>query len=188
LPLRGRTGVARGLVMAFGVLLLTSCGYRAVYGGGARERLHVKLVRTQIPDAVASEEVTAGLRETLARAGALESGDGFPRVEVEVIRADDASEGIAARPSGPLARAIGVGIAARAWIVRAPGAQPENDTGDMRAEETLTVDEVAGVPDPRASMFHQADALRAAARRLGQRLAYKVSGEPAANVDGSEDR
>jgi hypothetical protein len=79
---RGRAGAANGAVIAIGFLLLSSCGYRAAYGGGARERLHVKLVRTQIPDAIASEEVTAGLRETLARAGALEGGDGFPRIEV----------------------------------------------------------------------------------------------------------
>ncbi len=138
---------------------------------------------------MASEEVSAGLRETLARAGALESGDGFPRVELEVLRTDDASEGIAAVGGGPLARATDVGIAARAWIVRAKGAEPESDTGDMRASETLGVDETpAGMPNPQASEFHQADALRAAARRLGRRLAYKVTGEPATYEDGSEDR
>jgi hypothetical protein len=163
------------------------CGYRPVYGGDAPPRLHVKLVRTLIPDAVASDEVTAGLRETLARAGALEGGDGYPRVEVEVLRADEASEGIAAGSHGPVARATDVGITARAWIVRAAGATPESDTGDLRAEETLAVDENAGAPDPRASEFHQADALRAAARRLGRRLAHKVTGEPAA-TDDSEDK
>jgi hypothetical protein len=169
-------------------LLACSCGYRAVYEGGARARLHVKLVRTEIPDAVTGEEVTAGLRETLARAGVLEGGDGFPRVEVEVLRADEASEGIAARGGAPRAQATDVGIAARAWLVRAAGAQPERDTGDMRAEETVAVDETGGNPNPQASEFHHADALRAAARRLGRRLAFKVTGEPATNEDGSEDR
>jgi hypothetical protein len=148
----------------------------------------VKLVRTQIADAVASEEVTAGLRETLARAGVLEGGDGFPRVEIEVLRADETSEGIEALGGAPRARATDVGIAARAWLVRVAGGQPESDTGDMRAEETVAVDEMGGKPNPQGSEFHQADALRAAARRLGRRLAHKVTGEPATNEDGSEDR
>jgi hypothetical protein len=177
----------QALVVLAALCSCPSCGYHAVYGGDAPARLHVKLVRTLIPDAVASDEVTAGLRETLARAGALEAGDGFPRVEIEILRANETSDGIAAGRSGPVARATDVGIAARAWIVRAPGATPESDTGDLQAEETLAVDESAGSPDPRASAFHQADALRAAARRLGRRLAHKVTREPAAMGD-SEDR
>jgi hypothetical protein len=165
-----------------------ACGYHAAYAGAPTARLHVKLVRTLIPDAVASDEVTAGVREALARAGALVGGEGFPRVEVEVLRANEVSEGIAAGAKGPAARATEVGIAARAWIVRAPGAPPESDTGDLRAEETIAVDENAGVLDPQASTFHEADAVRAAARRLGRKLAYKVTGEPAASEEDSEDR
>jgi hypothetical protein len=180
--------IRRPTLLALSLFLACSCGYRAVYEGGARERLHVKLVRSLIPDAIASDEVTAGLRETLARAGALEGGDGFPRVEVEVLRADEEGEGISAGLAGPIARATDIHIAARAWIVRAPGAQPERDTGDMRSEGTMAVDETAGALNPQASEFHQADALRAAARRLGQRLAYRVTGEPAAIEDGSEAR
>src|ERR1019366_8605647 len=107
-----------------------------------------KLVRTLIADVVASDEVAAGVREELARAGMLEGGDGYPRVEIEVLRA--------------------------------------SDTGDLRAAETIAVDEGPAGPDPRASAFHEADALRAAARRLGRTLAYKVTGEPGASDDGSE--
>ena len=170
---------------------LAACGYRAVYGGLAPVRLHVKLVRTLVADAVASDEVAAGVREELARSGALEGGDGYPRVEIEVLRADESSEGIVASAgavSRPVARATDVGIAARAWLVREPGAPPESDTGDLRIEETIAVDETASGPDPRASAFHQADALRAAARRLGRRLADKVTGEPAASDEGSQER
>ncbi len=58
----------------------------------------------------------------------------------------------------------------------------------MRAEATLAVDEAGGRLLPVASEFHHADALRAVARQLGRRLAYKVTGEPAASEDGSEDR
>src|SRR5882672_3681099 len=118
----------RTLALALG---LAGCGYHAVYGGGGAARLRVVLVRTFVPDVVASDEVVAGLREELARAGMLESGEGFPRVEVEVLRADEASEGITAGAQAPVARATGVGLAARAWIVRAAGAPPESDTGDM---------------------------------------------------------
>jgi hypothetical protein len=192
-----RSPIGRGfarlapLVVGRGVLLAcAACGYHAVYAEPA-SRLHVKLVRTLIADVVASDEVAAGLREELAREGALEGGDGYPRVEIEVLKADETSEGIASGAGAaarPVARATDVAIAARAWVVIAPGAAPESDTGDVRAEETVAVDMGPSGPDPRASGFHEADALRAAARRLGRRLAYKVTGEPAASDEGSEGR
>lgn len=166
--------------------LVAGCGYRAVYGGGQPERLHVKLMRTMVPDAIASDEVASGLREELARQGALDVGDGYPRVEIEVLRADEASEGIAAGANGPLARATDVAILGRAWLVRSPGASPESDSGDMRAQEVITLDVTQGVLDPRASGLHHADALRAAARRLGRKLARRVMGQPAASEDVSE--
>jgi hypothetical protein len=149
-------------------------------------RLHVKLARTLVPDAVASDEVATGAREELARAGMLEPGDGWPCVEVEVLRADETSEGIAAGTSAPRARATGVALVARAWITTAENAPPQSDTGDVRAEETIAVDEDAQTraPDPRTSTFHHADALRAAARRLGRQLARRVMGLPAASDDG----
>jgi hypothetical protein len=162
---------------------VVGCGYRAVYGGGNPERMHVKLVRTLVPDAIASDEVASGAREELARQGALEAGDGYPRVEIEVLRADEASEGIAAGANGPLARGTDVAIVGRAWLMRAPGGPQEGDSGDLRAEEVVTVDVTQRALDPRASAFHHADALRAAARRLGAKLAHKVMGQPAASED-----
>jgi len=163
-----------------------ACGYHALYGGAVPDHLHVKLVRTLVADAVASDEVASGAREELARQGALSAGDGYPRVEIEVLRADEASEGITAGANGPLARATDVGISARAWLVRAAGATAESDTGDLRAQEVITVDVTEGALDPRASGFHHADALRAAARRLGRKLAQRVLGLPAAGEDASE--
>ena len=156
------------------------CGYRPLYTAAA-PRLHVKLVRTLVPDAIASDEVASGAREELARGGELEEGDGWPRVEIEVLRADETSEGVAAQPNGPAARASGVALVARAWVASGPDAPPQNDTGDMRAEETVAVDSRGLAPalDPRASGFHQADALRAAARRLGSHLVRRVLGLPA---------
>jgi hypothetical protein len=114
----------------------------------------------------------------LARRGVLEQGDGWPRIEVEVLRADETSEGIAARPNRPVARATDVALVARAWVVAAPGSSPQSDTGDLRAEDTIAVDTNAatGAQDLRASAFHRADALNAAARRLGRELARRIAG------------
>lgn len=163
--------------------LAPGCGYRAVYAAGAPERLHVMVVRSSVADAVAADEVAAGLREELATAGALEAGEGYPRVEVEVLRADESSEGVAAGTGGPLARGTDVALVARAWVATGAGAEPVSDTGDVRAEETIAVDVAAGQPDPRASGFHHADALRAAARRLGHKLGARVLGLPAASEE-----
>jgi hypothetical protein len=157
---------------------LPGCGYHSVYAAGPPGKLHVTLARTLVADAVAADEVAAGVREELAKAGALESGEGYPRVEIEVLRAEESSEGISAGPSGPLARGTGVGLVARAWVAPAAGEQV-SDTGDVRAEETMRVD-----PTALASGFHHADALRAAARRLGHTLGARILGLPAASEEG----
>ena len=137
------------------------------------------LAESKVPDAVATDEVLAGAREELAKGGALASGSGFPRCEIEVLRADEASEAIAAgRDSAgallPQSRATRVGLVARAWVLTGPGAERERDTGDVRAYESVTV-----AADARAASFRESDALRAAGRRLGQRLAARVMGRPA---------
>ncbi|HLK38239.1 MAG TPA: hypothetical protein VKU41_15860 [Polyangiaceae bacterium] len=163
--------------VAVSVVLALSCGYRAEYAEPAGSRLHVALVRTLVPDVVAAEEVAAGARDELARAGALASGEGYPRVEIEVLGAEEHSEGVTAGAGrGPVARATDAGLVARAWIVRGPDARPENDTGDLRADTAFAVDEANGGPDPRAAGFHYADGLRAAARRLGHYVAQRVRG------------
>ena len=187
-PKRGSKGVGAVRTLAISLIFYEalSCGYGPVYRGygvGSPARLHVTLLRTLVADAVASDEVASGAREELARRGALEDGDGYPRVEIEVLRADESSEGIASGIGGPVARATNVAVAARAWIVRAAGAPPERDTGDLRAQDVIAVDEKLGELDPRSSGFHHADALRAAARRLGRKLAHRVLGEPAASED-----
>jgi hypothetical protein len=165
--------------------LILSCGYHSVYAAGPQGKLHVKVVRSLVADAVSADEVASGVREELARAGALEAGEGYPRVEIEVLRGDETSEGIAAGASGPVARGAGVAVVARAWVVAAADAAPQGDTGDMRAEESIAVDETAGLggPDPRASAFHHADASRAAARRLGRKLGARLLGQPSASED-----
>lgn len=161
------------------------CGYRPLYAASpVTERLHVALVRTLVPDAAASDEVAAGVRDALARASLLQAGEGFPRIEVEVLRQDEESRGIADVRGEPVSRASGVGLAARAWIVRRPGGPQEDDTGDMRTEEVVAVDEDAlGARDPRASLFHAEEALRATARRLGRKLGARIMGLPAASEE-----
>jgi hypothetical protein len=176
-------------VLVLTVFALGSCGYHALNGAALGERLHVALARSLVADAIATDEVVSGAREELAREGALAAGDGYPRVEIEVLRADESSEGVAASSAAlgagaggaPRARATEVGLVARAWLVRTPGGAPERDTGDVRALDLVATDVAAGVADPRSDVFHHADALRAAARRVGQRLAARVLGNPTAS-------
>ena len=104
----------------------------------AEERFAVVGVSPLVADASVVAEVEAGVRSGLAGEGRCASGSGYPRVVVEVLRIDAASEGIrpcraarAARrseacpcaggPLAPLARGTRVGVLARAWVERAPG-------------------------------------------------------------------
>jgi hypothetical protein len=183
--------VTRSLVAIASVLL--GCGYHTVYGGAADERLRVVVVRSLVPDAVMADEVAAGARETLAREGALAAGDGYPRVEISVLRADEASAGIAAPSTqlggsassagatGPRARATEVGLVARACLVRVRGGECERDTGDVRAIDLEASDVTLGVPDVGSDLFHHRDASRAVAKRLGDKLALHMLGAPSAS-------
>jgi hypothetical protein len=164
----------RGLL----VFLLAGCGYRAVYGNEAT-RLHVQLGRAVIADAVAADEVLAGAREALAREGSLAQGEGYPRLVIEVLRIDETSEAITSvsAPGGTLPRAASVrrAVLARAWVETSPGTR-ERDTGDVRSEDLVAVRD-APVADELASL----DASRAAARRLGRKLALFALGHPTAS-------
>ncbi|MDP9150187.1 MAG: hypothetical protein M3O36_09640 [Myxococcota bacterium] len=174
-------------------VLLTACGYRSIYGRAfhgpdGATRLHVKLVRTLVPDVIASDEVVTGLREELARGGALAAGDGWPLVEVEVLREDESSEGITVVGRAPYARAVDLGLVARAWIVRSAGAPPERDTGDLRAVDVVAAEWRGGLPAARerVSSFHTADGLRAVAHRLGRKLAQRLEGYAGTSEEGVE--
>lgn len=158
--------------------LCAGCGYHALYAGAGAERYHVHLGRVGVPSAAVADEVARGARDELARDGALAPGDGFPRLEIEVLRLDETSEGVA-RTTGdvPLARGTELGVLARAYVVRSDGAARELDTGDLKAEDIVEAPE----DDPRREVFLREDTLRAVARRLGQRLAARVLGHPAAN-------
>jgi hypothetical protein len=139
----------------------------------------VALVRATIADAVAADEVAQAVREELAREGALDGGDGYPRVEIEVLRADETSAALVAPPAGaaaPTARATIIAVMARGWVVTEPGGPAERDSGDLRAEVPIAVDEGVAGPDARASLFHATDAMRAAARRVGQQIGRRMLG------------
>jgi hypothetical protein len=179
-------------------LAIVSCGYRPLYSGDrAGERFAVVGAMALVADASVVAEVQAGVRSGLARGGALRAGNEYPRVVVEVLRIDATSEGIQAVPGGtrgstvgglpiapsgplaPLARGTRIGVLARAWVERAPGAARERETGDLR-----TVDVMQTEADARLEALRLDDASRAAARRLGEKLARRVLGEPDAPDDG----
>lgn len=182
-----RGDVARGrgarAITVVAMVLLAACGYRPVHEASPSGGLHVALASSSVADAIASDEVLAGAREELARHGALAAGEGWPRVEIEVLRADEASEAITAAPNAegrlvPTSQATRVGILVRAWVLDSRDGERRRDTGDVRAME------VVAVPgDARTAAFRHADALRAASRRAGKKLADRVLGLPSASED-----
>jgi hypothetical protein len=180
--------------VALAMVATPGCGYHAVYGGEGSERLHVVLARAAIAEAVAADEVASGVREELAREGALAAGDGYPRVEIEVTRVDEASDAIAAvgAPGArvPAARATEVGVVARAWLVRAAGGEHERDTGDVRVlVDTGATQAAEATPSASASAvdaFRHEDAVRASGRRAGIRIARRILGQPAPGEDMTE--
>ncbi len=180
-----RTGVGVRIPLALlGAVVLVGCGYRPLYAESEGERLHVALARSFIADAVAADEVVSGVRDQLAREGALATGEGYPRLEIEVLRADESSEGVSAESGVPRARATEVGLVARAWVVRAREGERERDTGDIRAMDVVGLDTVGEKLDPRRDVLHHGDALRAVARRVGRRIALRVLGHPVAVDEG----
>jgi hypothetical protein len=190
--------VKRRVALSVVFLAVAGCGYRPLYGGAqGGERLAVTGISPLVADASVVAEVEAGVRAGLARAALLRAGGGYPRVVVEVLRIDTQSEGIVALPGGvrppesggapgtgaqplrPLARGTRVGVVARAWLERAEGGPKERQTGDLRA-----VDIMQAESDARLEALRFDDASRSAARRLGERLAKRVLGEPETPDDG----
>jgi hypothetical protein len=188
----------RSTVLIAALTLVGACGYRPLYGGAqGEERYAVTGISPLVADASVVAEVEAGIRAGLARAALLRAGGGYPRVVVEVLRIDTQSEGIAAVPGGvrppevggivvprtgplaPLARATRIGVVARAWLERTEGGPKERQTGDLRTVDVMQVES-----DARLEAWRLDDASRAAARRLGERLARRVLGEPEAPDDG----
>ncbi len=89
--------------------------------------IRVQPVTSNLPDPFTSDEVVAGVRDgsrvTGRRAGALVSGNAYPRCEIEVLREEEASEGIGARRNLdsillPYARVTQVGVVPRLRLDR----------------------------------------------------------------------
>ena len=178
--MKARFGSLAGVLAA----LLAGCGYQAEYARAAPERFSVVVTEAKNADAIAADEVASGVRDELARRGAL-TGARYPRIEVEVLRQDERSESIArfAGPGGavPEARSLTVGLVARGWIRMHAGDDPLRDTGDLRASDLRAVDrDPGGAANLRADALHDEDARSAVARRLGERMARRILGDPVA--------
>jgi len=166
----------RAIVAAL-LLGLSGCGYH--FAGETRDPLGPFLVeggRILVPHVEAVAAAEDGLRAELARAGSLAEGaEGRSAIVVEILRVDEIAEGVAAVPSArgafPLARATSLAVTGRASIRR--GAIVERETGDMRASEAI-----ARAPEAAASLVQRREAIRRAARLLGERLARRLLGYP----------
>jgi len=195
---------------AYAVTAVSACGYAPVYGGGRRatESFYVHLAQSSVPDAVTADEVVAGVRDELARHGALAERDAaivfsresfghppgsarsspeqspdYPRVEVEVLRVDEGAMAIAVgrAPDGsalPASGASRVGVVVRAYVRMHRDAEPVRDTGDMRVHDTIAVSNQATT-----ALFGHIEALRALGRRAGRRIGRTVLGVPALRDD-----
>lgn len=155
-----------------------ACGYRPAYGETRPEqRLTVVAATPKVPRPVALQAALSGARARLSRAGVLGAGTGYPRLVVELVRVDEKSSGVqlgvdAQGRDLPLARGSLVAVTGRAWVELEAGGEAVRDTGDVRRVDRRGADE-----DPRAEAQLHKDAIRAAARRLGDALAGRVLGE-----------
>jgi hypothetical protein len=160
----------RGTLAAIAIGL-AGCGYRLVHApADPLGPFEVVAGRAYVPDAGAALAMEEGARAELSRAGALGTGGGT--IEVELLRIDMESEGIAAGHGVPLARGVRIVAVGRARVRRAGGAV-ERDTGDVRAGEAAGL----GSDAARALATHD-EAARAAARRLGEVLVRRLLGFP----------
>jgi hypothetical protein len=161
------------LVPGLAMLLLAGCGYHLVHAeSAAAERFAVTTGDVRAPDAALAAVVEEGARAELSRAGALAAGGAAAVVEVDLIRVDETSEGIALGGGGtPLARAVRVTAVGRARVRR--GAAVERETGEVSVSETAArAGSVGGAAVTRDEVG------RVAARRLGEALARRVLGLP----------
>jgi len=158
---------------AAALLLLASCGYQPVHS--VRDPLGPFAVvagPVHAPDAALAAEVAAGARAELARAGELGDRGAPAALEIELLRVDETSEGIAlASPGLPLARAVRVAALGRARLRRTGSAAVERDTGDVRASEAVARGAAAA-----PGLVLRDEAGRAAARRLGEVLVRRLLG------------
>ena len=158
----------------FAALSPLSCGYRPAYGNAPELRLSVGAAPFATPHPEALEAMLSGVRAGLSQAGALSSGNSYPRVVVELLRVDELPAGIAivsAPQETALGRGSAVGVVARAWVVARAGGPPMNETGDVRR-----VDYVAQGSAPVVAGAAYGMAVESAARQVGEALARRILG------------
>ncbi len=172
--------VAMALVAS--ATVAASCGYRPLYSGtppSARLSVVADAPRMARPELVTA--ALAGARARLARAHVLGAGGAYPRMVVAITRIDERSIGIAVRAGTdgdePAARGSSVAVMGHAWVVEAPGKAPTRETGAMRWSEPHARGRSA-----EADALADDEALRRAARALGDALAARVLGEPAVGM------
>jgi hypothetical protein len=170
--------MTRARSVAFGAAaatLLAACGYRPLHAQTPPgDRLAVVIVSSQVTPTSAVDEVASGVREALAESGMLRAGSEYPRAEVEVVRIDTESEGIADVAGAPQARGLRIGVVARAWVKAKPGDGKTNDTGDVRVVSVIAAEHDPGLA---AELSFERGA-RAAGRRTGLRLGARLVGHP----------
>ena len=165
---------------------------RASTAASRAGRLHVKVVRSLgAPTPSRRTRWRAGCARSWRGRGRSRRGRGTRASRSRCCGPTRRARGSPAGASGP-GRARDGGRRGRAGVdaSRAPDAPPEADTGDVRAEETVAVDEAARARRPgpareRASTTRTPR--RAAARRLGQQARRDgCSGLPAASEDDGQ--
>lgn len=167
----------RAVAALVSLLALAGCGYHLA--GEQRDPLAPIVVqggRALVPQVEALAAAEDGARSELSRGGALAAGaDGESALVVEILRIEEISEGIASAPSArgalPLARGTRLAVSGRASLRR--GGKVERETGDMRAADTFARDDEAA-----RSLVQRREAIRRAARLLGERLARRLLGYP----------
>jgi hypothetical protein len=171
---------------------LSACGYRLAHApADPAGPFRVVVAGSLAPESAAAAAMEEGARAELARSGQL-APSGGAAIEVELVRVDEAAEGVAiargrpdgvmggssAKPSGPpsllpLGRGLRIAVIGRARVRPAAGAAVIRDTGDVRADEV-----VAAAGGPAAALVARDEAVRIAARRLGERLVRHALGIP----------
>jgi hypothetical protein len=156
--------------------LLGGCGYRAVYGQPASERLSVQVGQVLIPEPLAVQAAASGVRSELAAAGLLASSGQFPRLVLDVLRVDELSRGIHVQSGQPRASGMSIALTVRARVFQAENQEPRLDTGDLRRSVQVT-----GDSDPRVDSAAYDAALRTAAEHAGRAVARIALGIPEPN-------
>lgn len=160
--------------------LLSGCSYRSIYAESpGKQTLSVGTPKSRVAYLAAAVGAVDGLRAELSARAAYNCSDGYPRVELEVLRIDEHPLGILVAPGGvPLARGSRISVTAQAWVVEQPGAEPTRRSGDLRRSAAY-----GHAPAAAADSVEREKALRGAARALGQALAARILGLPVATDD-----